>query len=208
MAIAKNQPWGTPGRLALDAPVVHSDGELRSLVASATRTVSGTREVAPLEVGLLGGDLCRTVGGRGDRDRLYTDAAVRLPIDVGVAVLDGVEHLFVAHLVVRRSWWWGRVVAVMNAQWIGAWDVAPRSHPNDGLLDVFDADMSLDDRWKARSRLITGTHVPHPSIAERRVGHLGLELERAAPVWLDGEKVGSARRLAISLIPDAFTCVV
>ena len=107
-----------------------------------------------------------------------------------------------------RSWWRGRVVAVMNAQWIGAWDVAPKSHPNDGLLDVFDADLSLDDRLKVRSRLRTGTHVPHPGIAQSRVAALQVEFDRPTPIWLDGEQVGRARALAIRIEPDAITCVV
>ncbi len=28
----------------------------------------------------------------------------------------------------------------MNAQWLGSWDLGPRSHPNDGLLDLTDGD--------------------------------------------------------------------
>jgi diacylglycerol kinase family enzyme len=86
--------------------------------------------------------------------------------------------------------------------------VAPKSHPNDGLLDVFDGDLSLDDRLKVRSRLATGTHVPHPGIGQSRVAALQLELDRPTPVWLDGERVGSARTLSIRTEPDALTCVV
>ena len=96
----------------------------------------------------------------------------------------------------------------MNAQWIGRWDVAPKGHPNDGMVDVLDADLGLDDRLKVRSRLITGTHVPHPGIAQARVAAIQLELDRPTPVWLDGERVGSARSLAIRVEPDALTCVV
>ena len=92
----------------------------------------------------------------------------------------------------------GPGVVAMNAQWLGSWDVAPRSHPNDGLLDVFDGDLPLGERLKARSRLPTGTHVPHPGIAERRVAAVQIELDRPTPVWLDGERVGSARALSPS----------
>ena len=55
---------------------------------------------------------------------------------------------------------------MLNADRIGAWDVAPRAHPNDGQLDVVevDASMGLRDRWQASRRLATGTHVPHPAI--------------------------------------------
>lgn len=203
MTIEKHQPWGAPGRLPADGITVDDDAGARAAIEAAKRAGS------PLPtLGLLGGDLCRTVGGKGDAERLRNDDAMTLPTDLGSVLLDGRLHWFVAHLVVRRSWWRGRVVAVMNAQWIGRWDVAPRSHPNDGLLDVFDGDLSLDDRWKARSRLLTGTHVPHPAITQRRVPALQLELDRPTPVWLDGERVGEARTLAIRVEPDAFAVVV
>src|SRR5690606_10476790 len=134
--------------------------------------------------------------------------AMRLPVDVVSAVVDGAQHWYTAHLIARSAWWRGRVVAVMNAQWVGAWDVAPRSHPNDGLLDVFDARLGLDDRFKARRRLLTGTHVPHPAIATRRTAAITLEFDRPTPVWLDGERVGRALRIEVEVEPDAFTCVV
>ena len=126
----------------------------------------------------------------------------------GSVLIDGRQHWFVSHLVARRSWWRGRVLAVMNAQWMGTWDVAPRSHPNDGLLDVFDSDLSLGDRWKARQRLRTGTHVPHPGIAQRRVAALQVELGEPLGIWLDGERVGDGRTLSIRVEPDALICVV
>ncbi len=204
MPIAKGEPWGAPGALAADGVLVRTDAEARAVVTAARRRGDA---VPPL--GLLGGDLCRTVGGRGDEARLRTDEAVTLPIDLGSVLLDGVQHWFVAHLVVRgRTWWRGRVLAVMNAQWIGSWDVAPRSHPNDGLLDVFDGDLSLDDRLKARSRLRTGTHVPHPGIRQQRTAALQLELDRPATAWLDGERIGPVRRISARVEVDAAHVVV
>ena len=203
MTIEKGRPWGSAGPLAVDGVVAATDAEVRALVEQARQAGR-----PPAEVGLVGGDLCRNVGGSGDRARLATPDAVRLPVDVAAVTIDGESHWFVAHLVARRSWWRGRVVAVMNAQWIGRWDVAPRSHPNDGLLDLFDGSPSLDDRWKARRRLITGTHVPHPAIVQRRTDALELELDPPLDVYLDGVKVGRGRHLEIRVEPDALTCVV
>lgn len=203
MTIEKGRPWGTAGPLAPHGVVAGSDAEVRAVVERARRTGE-----PPGEVGLVAGDLCRTVGGRGDRGRLVSAEAMRLPVDVAAVTIDGEPHWFVAHLVARRSWWRGRVVAVMNAQWIGRWDVAPRSHPNDGLLDVFDGSPSLDDRWKARHRLFTGTHVPHPDIAQHRVGEITLDLDPPLDVYLDGEKVARGRHVEIRVEPDALTCVV
>jgi len=203
VGIAKGELWGLPGPLPPDGIEVRSDAEARALVETARRS-DGALPI----IGLLGGDLCATVGGKGEVERLRSAEAMTLPIDIGSVLIDGRTHWFVSHLVARRSWWRGRVVAVMNAQWIGPWDVAPKSHPNDGLLDVFDGDLTLDDRLKARARLRTGTHVPHPKIHQRRVAALQLEFDRPTPIWLDGEKVASARSLSIRVEPDALTCVV
>jgi len=203
VTIEKHQLWGAPGPLPADGVEVRSDREARTVLEQARRVGS------PLPtVGLLGGDLCRTVGGRGDASRLRSAEAMTLPTDLGSVLVDGRHHWFVAHLVVRRSWWQGRVVAVMNAEWIGCWDVAPKAHPNDGLLDVLDGDLSIDDRLKARRRLPTGTHVPHPGIAQSRVAALQVELDRPTPVWLDGERVAVARTLSIRVERNAFRTVV
>ena len=202
MTIRKGEAWGEQGSLPADGVVVRSDAEARAVVTAARRAG------APVPaLGLLGGDLCRAVGGSGDEARLR-EGGVVLPVDLGAVLVDGRLHWFVAHLVARRGWWRGRVVAVMNAQHLGAWDVAPRGHPNDGRLDVLDGDLPLGQRLEARRRLRTGTHVPHPGIDERHVTALQLELAPGTKVWLDGELLGPARNLSVRVEPDALRCVV
>lgn len=203
MTIRKGGTWGSPGPLPHDGVVVRSDLEARRIVTGARR------ERRPLPaLGLLGGDLARTCGAPGREERLRSVDAQQLPVDLGEVLVDGTLHFFVAHLVARASWWRGPVVAAMNAQFLGDWDVAPRSHPNDGRLDLLEADLSLSDRWKARARLRTGTHVPHPGITERRVKAVQLDLAPGTQVWLDGERIGPARALSIRVEPDALTVVV
>lgn len=203
MTIRRGEPWGRPGPLPPQGVVVRSDAEARAVVTAARRAGAA---IPPL--GLLGGDLCRTLGGTGDEARLRSDRAVQLPVDVGSVLVDGRLHWFVAHLVARRSWWRGRVVAAMNAQYLGGWDVAPGGHPNDGRLDVLDGDLPLGQRLLARNRLPTGTHVPHPQISQRRVEAVQVDLDRPTPVRLDGEHVGEARALSLRIEPDALVCVV
>ena len=203
MTIRKGEPWGTPGPLPPDSVVIESDAEARAVVTQALR--DGT-PVPPLA--LLGGDLARTVGASGDPARLTGRATMHLPVDLGVARLDGEEHVFVAHAVARRSLWRGRLVAAMNAEWLDRWDVAPRAHPNDGLLDVVDGDPSLDDRLKMRSRLPSGQHVPHPAIRVTRTKELELTFDRPLDVWLDGVRVGRVTTLGLSVRPDALLCIV
>jgi hypothetical protein len=203
MTVGRGVDWGRTAPLPTGGVVVRADAEARAVVERARRA---GEPVPPL--GLLGGDLCRTMGGRGDPDRLRSPAATTLTCDLGCALVDGRVHWFVAHAVLRRSWWRGRVVAVMNAQWIGDWDVAPRAHPGDGLLDVVDGELTLGDRWKARTRLPTGTHVPHPAIRTRRAPSVPFDLEPALDVWLDGERVARATSVVLRVEPDALTVVV
>jgi len=202
MPISKNSPYGEPGVLPEDAVVVRSDAEARAVIERAR----AEGRPYPL-LGLLGGDLCRTLGGTGDETRLRSPDAVRFPVDLGEVLLDGRLQVFVAHLVARTREW-SHVVAAMNAQFVGPWVVGYRSHPNDGLLDVFEADLSLADRLKVRARIRHGAHMPHPRIKERRTAVVQIELDRPRPIYLDGERSGEARVLSLRLQPDALTVFV
>jgi len=196
MAIRKGQDWGESGRLAADGLVVSSNAELRIVVDRALR--SG--EPLP-EVGLLGGDLAATLGAPGHRERLFSDDAQRLQIDLGSVRLDGGErHWFVSHLVARRTWWFGQLLLVANASWMGTWNIAPRAHPGDGRLDLFDTSMSAAQRWQGRRRLAHGGHVPHPLVTTRRVKDLDLGLDRSLTVYLDGNAVGDATQGALTVV--------
>jgi YegS C-terminal NAD kinase beta sandwich-like domain len=207
VTIEKGQAWGRPAR-ELDAgpPVeVHTDAEARVVAERARRA---NDPVPPLL--LLGGDLARTVGGTGDATHATGPGALALPCDLGSVLLDGRQHWFVAHLVARRSWWRGRAFVAMNAQFLGDWNVAPRSHPNDGRLDVLDvaASMRVTERLQARRRLPTGTHLPHPAIAVTRVSAVQETFDPPLPVWLDGTALGAVRNISLRVEPDALTVVI
>ena len=203
MTIRKGEAWGAQGSLPPHGVVVHSDAEARAVVTEVRRA---GLPVPPL--GLLGGDLCRTLGGTGDPARLGSGVATVVTVDLGAVLLDGRLHWFLAHLVARRSWWRGPVVLAMNAQYRGGWDVVPRGHPNDGRLDVLEGDLTFAERLQVRARLKTGTHLPHPGISERHVAAVQLAFDAPTRVILDGEGVGVARALSIRVEPDAITCVV
>lgn len=205
MTIERGAAWGESGALPSGGVVVASDAEARAIIEPRRRAGD---PLPPL--GLAGGDLCRTVGGRGDRDRLVSDAATRLPADLGSVLLDGRQHWFVAHLVARRSWWRGRLVAVMNAQYLGPWDVAPRAHPGDGRFDVVDVAPSfgLRERWQAYRRLRHGTHVPHPGISVERAAAWQATFDPPLRVWLDGTPMGEVRNMSVRVEPDALLLVV
>ena len=195
MPISRGSAWGTPGRLPPDGVVVHSDGEASAIVERCLRT----GEPVPA-IGLVDGDLCRTLGGLGRLD-------VTFPLDAVEVRVDGERHWFVAHLVARTRLWSYALVA-MNAQWLGRWNIGPRAHPNDGLVDVYEARLTPAQRLTVRSRLPQGAHLPHPEITERRTPETAITLPRALPIVLDGRRLGAARELALRVLPDVLTVVV
>jgi diacylglycerol kinase family enzyme len=147
------------------------------------------------------------MGGTGDRERLRSPDAVTFPLDLGLVSHDGDDAEFVAH-VVARDRWWRRVLVAMNAQWIGSWNAGPRAHPNDGLLDVYDAALTLRELPAVRRRLVSGTHVPHPHIDHRRVRELNVSFDRGRWLFIDGRPAGRVRQLRIGIEPDRLRAVV
>lgn len=191
MTIRKGSTWGVDVDRPVDLVVASDDAEL------AGRTVADGPPLAVRE-----GDLARTLGVRDlERPRLR-----RVPIDRLHVRLDHVETVAVANVVARRSWWRGRVVVVANAQFLGRWDVAPRSHPNDGRADTVDVDpaMPLRQRILAWRRLPTGTHVPHPQLRQRRIETGEWDFDPPLDVRVDGRRHRRVRHLAVRVEPDAF----
>lgn len=129
-----------------------------------------------------------------------------LPLDLLHIVADRKPLVAVAHVVVRRSWWHGPLLAICNVDQIGAWKVAPRAHPNDGKLDIVEvaSTMRPRDRWMARSRLPQGSHVPHPKISVRAVADANWQFERPQGLWIDGVAIGRVTDLSVTIEPDAF----
>jgi hypothetical protein len=191
MTVRKGVDWGDRVDRPSALVVAASDAELAALVDD--------RSGAALAV--AAGDLRRTLGDGGGGPTVQ-----RVPIDLLRIDADGVEMCAVAHVVARRSWWRGRIVGVFNCEHLGRWDVAPRGHPNDGLADVLDVDaaMTMRERLQAWRRLPSGTHVPHPSIATARRPAASWDFERPVELHVDGVRVGTVRRLAVTVEPDAF----
>ncbi|HUR23350.1 MAG TPA: hypothetical protein VMZ73_05700 [Acidimicrobiales bacterium] len=199
MPIGKGDPYGEPGGLPEGGVIARTDAEAAAALTAARRD----RRPFPA-LGLLGGDLCRTLGGGAGGDELQ---GVRFTVDLGEALLDGRLHLFVAHLVARTTWW-TRAFVAMNAQYLGDWNLGPRAHPNDGLIDTYDAHLGRNQLLPVRARLHHGAHLPHPGIKERRTAALQVELERPLKVRLDGAGVGKAQVISVRVQPDALTVVI
>jgi hypothetical protein len=196
VTIRRGSEWGTPIERPVDLVVAGSDAELASLVASGTDDAC---------LGVSGGDLHRSLGAPLQRHDMR-----RLPVDVLHVELDGRPILAVAHVVARRGWWRGPLLAAVNCDHIGTWNVAPRAHPNDGRFDVVevDASMSIRSRLEARRRLPNGTHVPHPDISVSTADHRSWSFARPMRVWIDGIDCGRCRQLSVAIGPDHFTICV
>jgi hypothetical protein len=204
MPVERFADWGAPGTLPPDGVPVASDAAARHVIETARRAN------APLPVlGLLGGDLCRTLGGgRRDEAALRAGPAARFAIDVGCALVDGRLRWFVAHLIARRRAWAGELFVAMNAEWCGDLCLGPRAHPGDGLLDVTRGALPIGDRIRARRRARSGDHLPHPALRAERTAATQVELPRATDIWLDGEHIGTGRRLSVRVEPAVLEVVV
>ncbi|BAN02910.1 diacylglycerol kinase family protein [Ilumatobacter coccineus] len=205
MTIEKGADWGSEVERPADLVIAQNDAELASMLA---RDDTRERPVTDVAVAVANGDVFTTVGARpiGDRRRLR-----RVPIDLVHVRLDGrASRPVVAHVLARLPWsrggWWrGPVLAVMNAEFVGPYDVAPRGHPNDGRAETFAlaTDTSLRQRLAIRSRMRAGTHLPHPAIASRPVRQGSWTFETPLVVIADGVTLGRASTIEIEVEPDA-----
>lgn len=194
MPIRRGEDWGEQVDVPAGLAIADSDAAARDLVLRGSRTF-----------GVRSGDLARTMGG--SMPGRFDGPVVRAPVDLLQVRADGEDTVAVAHVVVRRRWWRGAVVLAMNAQFLGPFDVAPRSHPNDGRVDVLRVDpaMGLRARLAARRRSRIGAHLPHPLLTTSHVARYSLEMERPATVWVDGVRWRTARRVEVAVEPDALT---
>lgn len=217
--IGERRPeWGVDWGISADVPqnirCVHDDAAAAEIVTVAYRDGSSQPPIM-----LAGGDMAKTLGV-GDLCLLcesfgvdtlskskpvssHPFKATRLRVDVGSVHIDGQQFWFLAHLVARRSWWWGRVLTISNASFMGEWNVAPRAHPGDGRLHVLDTQCSIAVRWVARRRLRFGTHVPHPDIHQRRITQAQFSFDAPLDVYLDKTKHARTSQLEVSVIPAA-----
>jgi len=203
MTIKPDEPWGRTIDRPVDLVVVHGDRDLATRLAAMRDGHSGPPVFA------TGGDLARTLGGSPIDGRPTVN---ELPVDLVDVRLDGgaVVTTACAHIVVTNPWWrggWcrGAVVVVMNAEYIGDWDVAPRGHPNDGRVEVFELDSALGfrQRVQARRRVRSATHLPHPGISTRSVRSASWSFDRSMKVMVDGRRVGTTLDLEVVVAPDA-----
>jgi putative lipid kinase YegS-like protein len=191
--IRRGEEWGTAVNAPVEGREVRTDADLAAALSAGG--------LLPL---VRGGDVHRSLGAPSGRT-----PARRLPVDLLAVHADGRQLVAVAHVVARRrgalGWWRGPIVALMNVDHLGRWDVAPRAHPNDGWLDVLEVhpDMPARARWQASRRLTSGTHLPHPDVAVRRVREATFIFDRPLGLWVDGIEQEAVSVLRVRIVADA-----
>ena len=204
MVIRRSEDWGRVAIAPSDLVCASSDAELAAHVGEGQKNVVVT-----------GGDMWRTIGAD-SRVVVSGESATCLPIDVmkveyQLEDQSIVSKIAVSNIVVRPTsvsggWLRGSLTVVANAQFLGRWDVAPRGHPNDGRVEVTQVDchMGVRQRLTARSRLSTGSHLPHPLIQTRSLKNFVCESDDLAQhaLWLDGQYMGRVTNLSCEVCSD------
>jgi diacylglycerol kinase family enzyme len=195
VTIRKGVEWGEPVARPSGLVDAASDAQVASLAASAMGPPFRATD----------GDIARSLGGVGEQAVMQ-----RLPMDLLRVTIDGDEHVAAAHVIARRAWWHGPIIAAMNVDHLGEWNVAPRAHPNDGRFDVIEVDarMRLRHRLQARRRLPQGTHHPHPQIGVTTATSRSWRFDRRMHIHIDGVDVGECRDLIVTIEPDAYHLLV
>jgi hypothetical protein len=188
VSLRPGDDWGEPRHLPSDFAIAATDREAAELIADGHKLI-----------GLDGGDLCRTLGGRGDVANRRGTQGIVCRVDVGTVDIDGTVHPFLAHVLVRGRFGLGPGAAIMNAEWVGALRLGPRSHPGDGLLDMTTGRLPPRQLIEARSRSRTGDHLPHRSLSVRRAASVEVSFDRPRLVFVDGTRVGRGRHFAASV---------
>lgn len=205
MTIRKGEEWGTrivaPEQLIL----LPDDAHLVQMDSTATGV-------------LTGGDIHYTLGSPppvlsgADCTQLKVDA-----MQVLITLANGKVRTELAASCIEIGQFTPRIgrssryVCISNAGIVKGRNLAPRAHPNDGVLDVLEIsqDISFRNRLQAYKRASTGTHIPHPDIRTNRhseceyFNHGGNEVLR-----LDHAKIPSWQSIHITVLPDYWKIVV
>ena len=198
MTIEKGAAWGTRGTAPVDLVVADDEAALARAVGA------GKRHLALRE-----GDMLRALGLGDATPPRAGEPALLLPCDALRVQLDDAPSLTAVSTVVVGGLLRARLVATAGG-FVGRANVAPRAHPNDGVLDVLvvSPDMPLRQWLAARQRMWLGDHLPHPHMEMRRAASHDISFDSAQLVRIDGTKHDRARRVRIDVLPDAFVLCV
>jgi hypothetical protein len=212
--IRPGQEWGTPARGAPDIEVTGGDPDLAVAVAERPGVLVRFRPDSS-------SDLAGAVG-------LPATTAAQHELEVALDLLRVDEAVAAVNMVVlgtppdrigrltRRFGADVRVddrpvfhgpcttVVVAIGQFLRGLDVVPRGHPGDGRAEVQVYAVPTRDRAGLRTRLATGTHVPHPGVTQRTGVRVSVSTGRAVTLEVDGRERTASDRLDLVVDPGAY----
>jgi len=205
MTIRKNQDWGVTVARPESLIICENDA-----AASQLATESFLQQKPIPAIAITQSNLSRALGTKGaDINSQNMQATPFDLIEVTFADDSKTEQkvLALGYGMLRKSWWRGEIVAAMNTSFIGDWDCAPRSHPNDGKFDLLTvtSEMKPTQRLIASRRLRLGTHLPHPQISVEQLTSFEADCSAKPNLYIDNRKFLSVKQCKFRLLPDALT---
>lgn len=218
MTIRKGEEWGRPATSGPDREITGGDGALAQWVATSPGALVRLRPTPDSDLG-------RAVGLVGGGD---APAGRELPLDalrladgalaVNMVVLGAppdrlrrISRRIDARVSVDGTTWLdtrATTIVVATGQFLRGLDVVPRGHPGDGRAEIQLYRLRPGERRPMRARLGTGSHVPHPRIAQRTGRSVVVETARPLPLEVDGRSRGTTAHLVVDLVPNAYRLLV
>ncbi len=205
MTISKHLEWGRDILKPEDLVICQDDAAASRLL---TGLISESKHL-PI-IAIKSSKLARALGTNGAQ--LESKSMRALPfdlikIDFKNSINEKVMVIAIGYALLRNSWWRGEITAVLNTSFIGDWDCAPKSHPNDGKFDVVSvgSQMRPTQRLIASRRLRLGTHLPHPQISTHQATNLELSSSALPNLFVDGQRFAKISQISFTLLPDAVT---
>ena len=205
MTIRKNETWGVTVARPENLVICETDA-----AASQLATDYYLQQKSIPAIAITRSNLSRALGTNGaDTNSQNMQATPFDLIEVTFVNASKIEQIFLAmgYGLLRKSWWRGEIVAAMNTSFIGDWDCAPRSHPNDGKFDLLtvNSEMKQTQRLIASRRLRLGTHLPHPQISVKQLTSFEADCSAKPNLYVDNRRFMSVNQCKFRLLPDALT---
>lgn len=204
MTIRKGEEWG-----------------IRIIAPQSCRYVANDAQLAqlqPFEFGVLtGGDIHYTLGAPSSVQP--GNVCTQLEIDAmqnHITLSDGSVVTLLASSKIeigsfRPSVTRQRYICITNGGIVDMHNIAPRAHPNDGVLDCMhvDAGMPLRARLTALTKSKSGTHIPHPDIAITRGETFSFHRKnQKEKLSIDGVVVPRWSSIVVNVLPDYWKILV